>query len=184
MGGELHGRLPPRQPPQPTRPPHTTPATPAGPIHPLPPTPQDDNIEEDADAAADDATVVLEEQGGGAEDFDVKVSPLHGGGDVEMASLGGVQQATPAPGAEEEEEGKEEEPRGTIVIGGHEWTNATPNRRSSLSAASLSGPRFLAGDNAASSGLGGGGGAYPSLRRVGSLSLVRGGAESSEFGSL
>jgi len=63
-------------------------------------------------------------------------------------------------------------PRGSAAIGGHEWANATPNRRSSLSAASLSGS-FLAGDNATSPGLGGG--AHPSLRRVGSLPLVRGG---------
>ena len=77
---------------------------------------------------------------------------------------------------------EEEEPRGSTAIGGHKWANATTNRRSSLLAASPSGS-FLAGDNATSPGLGGG--AHLSLRRVGSLPLVRGGGgESSEFGSL
>ena len=103
-------------------------------------------------------TVVLEERGGGAEDFEAQVNPLHGVGDIEMAPVGRVRQAA----AEEEEE---KEPRGSIVIGGHEWATAAPKRRSSFSVARLDGA-ILAVENAASPGLGGG------PQRRGSLPVV------------
>ena len=84
---------------------------------------------------------MVEEYGGAATEFEVKVNPLHGGGEVELATIAKSKQA--------EEEGRRwekefnrlslesgEQQRGSIVIGGREWsTAARGKRRSSISMA-------------------------------------------------
>ena len=97
---------------------------------------------------------MVEEYGGAATEFDIKVNPLHGGGEVELAAIARSKQA--------EEEGPKwetmssqlslesgEQQQGTIVIGGHEWsTVARGKRRSSISMTKTSlkpGPRSTTG---------------------------------------
>ena len=120
----------------------------------LPSTPQDDALENEDNEDNEDneenetshATVdiMVEEYGGAATEFEVKVNPLHGGGEVELATIARSKQVA-EEGPKWEKVSSQlslesgEQKRGSIVVGGHERSTVTRGkRRSTISMADTS----------------------------------------------